>query len=112
MDKKFNQACAEALVVINNSENSIKEKIPDEFVEYLEKQKDKSYTPSINFDDPDWEDKLLEETLMIMGYIYREYIVSPEKKQEILQVEREEMSKLEQAKREKYNPDKLFEKRH
>ena len=110
MDKNFEEAFSEVLEVINHSENKIKDKIPNKFIEFLKQNKDKEYVVKIDFKDENWQETVKEETLTILALIYRDYIVSPEKRQELLREEQEEIIKTEKALREKYNPDDIFKK--
>ena len=63
------------------------------------------YTKSIN------EQELLQETRVVLSLIYRDYICSPEKRNTLIQVDKEELARIENELREKYNPDNLFKNR-
>lgn len=57
------------------------------------------------------EQNLLHETKVLLSLIYRDYICTPEKKQELLRKDDEELKRAEEILREKYNPDNLFKKK-
>ena len=81
MDKKYQIAYSEALLIINNSEQEIKNKIPKSFIKFLEDNKDSEYTPNFNFDEDDWFEKLTPETKAVVALIIRDYVATPEDKE-------------------------------
>lgn len=111
MDENYRKSFAEVLEVLKNSNQNIVEKIPKKFIEFLNKNKDNEYVININFNDINWEDTIKQETQAILALIYRDYIVSPEERNKLLEEEREEQIRIEKELREKYNPDNIFKKR-
>lgn len=111
MDNVYSQAFTEVLEVLKNSEKSIISKIPVNFIDFLNKYKDKNYMVEIDFSDENWDDKVKKETQALLALIYRDYIVSQEERERLLIEEREEQKRIEDEIREKYNPDNLFKER-
>ena len=105
MEIVYRQAFAEVLEVLKHTSKSIVEKIPEKFIMFLKDNKDNEYIADIDFSKPNWEDEVKQETQAILALIYRDYIVSPEKKSELI---REEQIRIEKEIREKYNPDNIF----
>jgi len=105
MEIVYRQAFAEVLEVLKHTSKSIVEKIPEKFIMFLKDNKDNEYIANIDFSKPNWEDEVKQETQAILALIYRDYIVSPEKKSELI---REEQIRIEKEIREKYNPDNIF----
>ena len=108
METVYKQAFTEVLEVLKHTSKSIVEKIPENFINFLKDNKDEEYFTEIDFSKSNWEDDVKEETQAILALIYREYIVSPEKKRELIRDEREEQKIIENEIRKKYNPDNLF----
>lgn len=108
MEIVYKQAFAEVLEVLENTKQSIVEKIPEKFIMYLKQNKDDNYIAKIDFSKPNWEDDIKEETQSILALIYRDYIVSAEKRIELIKEEQEEQIRIGKGIREKYNPDNIF----
>lgn len=111
MDNVYSQAFTEVLEVLKNSEKSIISKIPANFIDFLNKYKDKNYMVEIDFSDENWDDKVKKETQALLALIYRDYIVSQKDRERLLIEEREEQKRIENEIREKYNLDNLFKER-
>jgi len=105
MEIVYRQAFAEVLEILKHTSKSIVEKIPEKFIMFLKDNKDDEYIADIDFSKPNWEDEVKKETQAILALIYRDYIVSPEKKSELIREEQEEQIRIENEIREKYNPD-------
>jgi len=108
MDIVYKQAFSEVLEVLKNTEQSIVKKIPQKFIEFLDENKDLEYFVDIDFTKANWENDVKQETQAILALIYRDYIVSPEKRSKLIKEEQEEQRRIEEQIREKYNPDNLF----
>lgn len=110
MEENYEAAFCEVLEVIAHSEPKVKERIPHSFIAFLNDNKDPNYKPSINFEDPNWDEKLMQEARIVIGLIYRDFVADPEEKAAFIAEEKEEARKAEEELREKYNPDNIFKK--
>lgn len=110
MEDKYSKALKEVYVILENSEEKIKRKIPENFKLFVSKNMDKEYIPNISFNNEIWEDTIMEETQQILAIIYRDYLVTKEEREKLLKEESEEEKRIEQKLREKYNPDNIFKK--
>ena len=108
-DKK---AFSEIIEILNHTDKQLVEKIPNTFIKFLFDNMDKEYKPEINFFNENWEETILEDTKSILALIYRDYIVSPEERKDLLIDEKIEREKQESELREKYNPDNLLKNKH
>ena len=63
------------------------------------------YTKTIN------DQELLHETRVILSLIYRDYICTAEKRNSLIKSDKEDLERIENELREKYNPDNLFKKK-
>lgn len=105
MEDKYSIALKEVHVVLENSEDSIKEKIPDNFKSFIEKNMEKDYIPNIDFNDRYWNHNIMEETKQILAAIYRDYLVSETERKLLLEEET-----IQDSLREKYNTN-IFEQK-
>lgn len=110
MDTVYREAFAEVLKVLNYVDKNLTNKIPNRFIDFLEENKDPNYIVKIDFTNDNWENTIKEETQAILALIYRDYIVSPEKRKELIAEETNVQQRIENEIREKYNPDNIFSK--
>lgn len=110
MDTVYREAFAEVLKVLNYVDKNLTNKIPNRFIDFLEENKDPNYIVKIDFTNDNWENTIKEETQAILALIYRDYIVSPEKRKELIAEEINVQQRIENEIREKYNPDNIFSK--
>lgn len=106
----YRQAFTEVLEVLKHTSQIIVKKIPENFIMFLNENKDDDYVAKIDFSKTDWENDVKEETQAILGLIYRDYIVSPKKRSELIKKEDEDQTRIENEIREKYNSDNIFKK--
>lgn len=112
MKQEYREAFTEVYEIIKLMPTELSDKIPNEFIKMLEEEKDSTYYP--NFKEPIENEKLKDETVVILGLIYREFLCSEEEKEDFKKREANELRKFEQElnekMREKYNPDDLFKR--
>lgn len=111
MNIDYKQALTEVVEILNHSDKSITEKIPQNFINFLFENMDKDYECSIDFSNENWDNTVKEETRCIIALIYRDYICSSEERNILLSEEKIEEEKIQEALREKYNPDDVFKKK-
>ena len=87
-------------------------KIPKEKLEIYVKYMDNSYDYKIDNNKPIQEQDMMEETKAILSNIFRDYFANDYQKQKILAKEKSDLQKIEQIKKEKYDPYKILEKRN
>lgn len=113
LENEFDKrAFSEVIEIINHSDKDIVEKIPKHFIKFLYENMDNEYNVNIDFSNENWDETVLEETNVILALIYRDYIVSPEEREELLIEEKKEQEENERKLREKYNTDNLFKKKN
>lgn len=72
MDIEYKKACTDVLYIINSFDKRLKNKISKSFLEFLNNNCDKTYSPSnISISKPD---TLSQETKNILSLIYRNYL--------------------------------------
>ena len=108
MRNTINQAFSEVYDVINHMEKKMQEKIPKNFMNLIKDNRDLSYDFKIDYTG-DIKKQLLKESKIILSLIYRDYLCSKEKREELLSLDLEEIRREEKILQEKYQID--FESR-
>lgn len=110
MKQEYIDAFSEVNEIIKMMPDELTNKIPSKFKEMLEDERNKEYNPNIQ--EPLEKQKLKNETIIILGLIYRDFLCSPDEKRRLQEkdaIELQEVQKaLEEEIREKYNPDDVF----
>ena len=85
-------------------------KIPTKFYEMIAEERDTNYYTNIQ--EPLEKQKLKNETIIILGLIYRDFLCSPDEKKRLQEKDAKELQEVEKALeeeiREKYNPSDIF----
>lgn len=104
----YANAYKEVLVIINNLVKEDYEKIPREYIKFLEDNCNKDYKFEYNQSKPFREQKILEDTKLFLFALFEKFGASEKQKAIIKAFKIDYNEKLEQKKREKYNPDNIF----
>ena len=104
-------AFTEVYDIINHMEPELKDKIPKKFVNMLKQNRDNNYKINIDYKKSITEQELLEDTKVILGLIYRDFLCDKEKRKELIEQDKKSILEYEKSLREKYNPDNLFNKK-
>ena len=107
MQDVYTKSFSEVYAIINLMPEKLKEKIPEKFKEFIIKEKSDTYSPSINL--PIDDTKLMPETIATMGMIYRDFLVTKDKKEKLVEEDRIEMEEYEKRLIQKYPPSNLFQ---
>ena len=112
MKQEYNEAFTEVNEIIKMMPDELVNKIPSKFREMLEDERDKEYNPNIQ--EPLEKCKLKNETIIILGLIYRDFLSSPDEKRKLQEKDARELQEVQKAIedeiRQKYNPNDLFKK--
>lgn len=107
------EAFTEVNEIIKMMPEELVNKIPNKFREMIEEERDKGYAPNIQ--EPLEKCKLKNETIIILGLIYRDFLCSPEERKRLQEKDAKELAEVQKAiekeNREKYNPDDIFKNR-
>ena len=106
MEEKYKKAFKEIYIILNRASSDELDKIPRYFIEFVEKNMDVNHEPQIEFNE-NFENSVLEETLLILALIYRDYLISKEERDILLKKEEEKLENLKES----YNVENLFNKR-
>lgn len=101
MKQVYYEAFSEVDEVLKLMPITLLNKIPNKFKEVIHTQKSKDYIPQIG--KPLENCKLKEETIVILGLIYRDFLCSDTEKQILKIRDTEALKEFEAELREKYN---------
>lgn len=113
MKPEYKEAFEEVYEIFNLMPKELLNKIPTKFYEMIKEERDTNYFPNIQ--EPLEKQKLKNETIIILGLIYRDFLCSPDEKKRLQEKDAKELQEakkeLEEQIREKYNPDDIFKKK-
>ena len=105
-------AFSEVEEIIKMMPDELVRKIPKGFKELVAEEKDESYIPNIH--EPLEKNKLKNETIIILGLIYRDFLCPKEERIVLQKKDAEELQRvqneLNKELKEKYSMDNLFNK--
>lgn len=109
MERAYEEAFTEVEEVIKLMPIDLVSKIPAQFRQTISENKATNYKVIIK--EPLEEQKLKKETITILGLIYRDFLASPEEREQLQMKDAEELRKIEQEMQEQYDIDNIFEKK-
>lgn len=109
MNREYEEAFAEVDEVIKLMPIDLSSKIPLRFRQVISDCKAKDY--KIEIKEPIEEQKLKNETIVILGLIYRDFLCTPEEREKLQLKDAQELKKIEQEMQAQYDINKVFEKR-
>ena len=104
MKNTTNQAFSEVYDVFNHMSKEMQEKIPKSFIDIIKENRDFNYKFNINY-SIGIKKQILNETKVILSLIYRDYLCSKQKKEELIALDIEENKREEKELQEKYQID-------
>lgn len=108
--KELSEAAVEFNCILENSSKTIIEKIPIKFLDFMKDIASKTYEFKYDKSKSLNEQNLKPETRGLIALVYQDYICNDEQKKEYIRKSRLFANKMEDLKREKYNPDNIFKK--
>lgn len=109
MERAYEEAFTEVEEVIKLMPIDLVSKIPVQFRQTISENKATNYRVIIK--EPLEEQKLKKETIAILGLIYRDFLASPEEREQLQMKDAEELNEIEQKMKEQYDIETLFEKK-
>ena len=102
MKAKYKDAFAEVYVILEYLDEEDYKKIPEDLLKVIEKNRNKEYKYEMN-DEFDLEKQpMLVETKAILFNIFRDYLSTPEQKEKIIRMQKEDMERIKKKKSEEY----------
>ena len=107
---KYSIAFEEVYEIFKLMTRELLNKIPIEFQKIIEEERDKNYFANIQ--EPIENCKLTNETIILLGLIYRDFLCMPEERKKLQENEARELNEIqaeiENKLKEKYNPNDIF----
>jgi hypothetical protein len=108
----YANAYKEVLIVLNNLVKEDYEKIPKEYIEFLEKNANPDYDFKYDTSKSFEEQELLDDTKYILFGIFEKFGATEIQKEKIKSFYENYNKKLEEEKRKKYNPEDIFKNKN
>ena len=109
MKREYEEAFAEVDEIFKIMPIDVLSKIPIKFRQIISENKANDY--KIEIEEPLDEQKLKEETIVILGLIYRDFLASPEEREELKAKDAEELKRIEEEMQQQYDIENVFKKR-
>jgi len=106
--KEYAMAYKEVIEILKYVPDEDVKKIPEEKLEFYKNNMDNEYNYKIDMTKEFEEQEMSDITKAILANIFRDYWATPYQKERIEAKEKYDLEKLEEEKREKYNPDNIF----
>lgn len=102
---KYTKALAELKVILDHSEDRIIEKIPKNFVAFVEKNCDRNYSCKIKPGVSISNQNILDETRYLIALVYRSYLCDENERNKYDKILQENETNYQKEIKEKYNTD-------
>jgi hypothetical protein len=110
MTSTYAKAYTEVLEIIKYFSKEEYNKIPTEKINFYKNNKDKDYIYKINPQEELSKQNISREANAILITLFRDYFATEIQKKTLTSLLNQNQKKLEEIRREEYNPDKLFKK--
>ena len=111
MNAEYSVAATEVLDILEHTKREEVEKISKKFINFLKEKSDKEYKPNLDHKKSIKEMELKPKTKAILGMIYLNYWADEDGKKRFKAKLKENEESYQQELREKYNVEKVFNKR-
>lgn len=112
IDNLYKNAFKEVYVILQNTDTELVEKIPSNFVKFLQNNMNIDYQTNIDTNIDIDKQALLTETEDILALIYRSYWATDKEKQEFFEKDKKDLKMIEYNKKSEYKDiSEIFEKR-
>ena len=112
MKDNYPKAYKEVIEILNFVPKESFDKIPQIMIDTLKTKMDENYDFKVDIDKSFDEQNLLDETKAIFANIFRDYWATPYQRERIEAKEKYDRQKMEEEKKDKYNPNNIFNKRN
>lgn len=107
---EYANAYSEVIEILNHIPKSDYDKIPNNMIEVFTRNNNKEYEFNYDVTKTLNEQNVSKIAKTIIAILFRDYWATPTQREKIITKEKYDIAKLEQEKRETYNPDNLFKK--
>lgn len=109
MDRAYEEAFAEIDEIFKIMPIDLLSKIPAQFRQMISENRARDY--DVRIQEHLEEKNLKKETIAILGLIYRDFLASPEERDELQKRDAEELDRIEKENAEQYDIENVFSKR-
>ena len=106
--KEYRLAYTEVVEILKYVPDEDAQKIPKEKLDFYKTNMDNEYNYKLDMTKEFEEQEMSDITKAILANIFRDYWATPYQKERIEAKEKYDLEKLEDEKREKYNPNNIF----
>ena len=110
MTNEYKNALSEVNAILNLLSEDMKNKIPQSFFEFVNKNKSETYRPNFDMDLPLTEQKLLKDTKVILSLMYRSYLCDENTRRKLEIDDMIEIRTKQMELEQKYSYENLFKK--
>ncbi len=107
---EYSKRFSEVSTILNHLKKSDYDKIPKDLIDIIEKNKDIEYVWNYDETKDLKSQNIHKDTILILSYINMKYLLTESQKKFMQGILNENQCKVEDTKREKYNPYDLFKK--
>lgn len=108
---KYSKSATEVLDILKHTRKEDTEKIPREFIQFLEENRSEEYISNLDHTKQIKDMELTQETQDVLGFIYLKYWADQQSKESFRSKIREMEKAYQEEARKKYDPDNIFKKR-
>ena len=108
VDIKYANAFSEVLEIVFNLTDEEYNKIPKDFIKFLDENKNPEYDFYYDPNKTLAEQNVLYETKVLIAIICRDYLATDEEKERIIEKEKQELIEYEKQQNEKYEIENVF----
>lgn len=112
ISKEYARAYKEVIEILSYVPQKDIERIPKEKLDFYKLNMDNDYSYKLDTSKEFEEQEMSDITKAILANIFRDYWATPYQRERIIAKEKYDLEKIEEEKREKYNPDKIFNNRY
>ena len=104
------EALTEVYEILKVTPIELASKIPTKFRKMVEDNRARDYR--FNLEEPFDERDLKQETIVILGLIYRDFFADPEEREELQLKDKEEIKRVEEEMNKQYDMNTIFQQRN
>ena len=104
------EALTEVYEILKVTPIELTSKIPTKFRKMVEDNRARDYR--FNLEEPFDERDLKQETIVILGLIYRDFFADPEEREELQLIDKEEIKRVEEEMNKQYDMNTIFQQRN
>lgn len=112
MEENINKAFSEVYMILKLLDEELKNKVPDNIVEFIDNERDKSYIPVINPNIEIEKQNLMVDTINIMAVLKVKYwCKDKEEKQRVMEIINKNENTYREKQRKEYDVNNIFNKK-